>query len=293
MSNSIIRGSVMVGVDGSSSSDTAVIWAATYAQAQHRPLAIVHSDGGPAAIYPTVDRVGPQQALRTPGRQVTDHALGLARANSPALEVSAHNHFREPRELLLETAANASVLVLGSRGRGPVASLLLGSVSVALASQSPCPVVVARPEPTSAGPTELPIVVGSDGTEASAGAIAFGFELASWQSRRLEIVHALGADDWILRYPAAVSPDIVHEAIENQKLLLAESLSGYAAKFPDVDATSRVMRGSPTDALVEASQHASVIVVGSRKESTAAKRLLGSVSRSVVERAHCSVAAVH
>lgn len=291
MNNSFIPGSVMVGVDGSPSSDTAMVWAATYAQAQHRPLAIVHAAGHPAVTDFAIDMTEARHGLRMAGRRITDHALGLAQATSPAVDVSVHMALREPRELLIEMAADASVLVLGTRGRGTLTGLLLGSVSVALAAHSPCPVVVARPSRESVTPEDLPIVVGADGTADSAGALTLGFELASQQDRRLEVVHAIG-DAWVFPAPDLMSPEMVREAMEGWELLLAESLAGYAEKFPDVVVNSRLVRGSPAQALVNASGVASVVVVGSRGRGALTSRLLGSVSRSVVEHAHCTVAVV-
>jgi len=294
MNNSCVPGSVMVGVDGSPSSDTAVVWAATYALAQRRPLAIVHGAGHPVPTDFTDftgDVAEAHQDLRMAGRHVSDHALGLAQATSPAVDVSVHLALREPRELLLEMAKDASVLVLGTRGRGSVASLLLGSVSVALAAHAPCPVVVARSPRASAGPDGLPVVVGADGTAGSAGALTLGFELASEQNRRLEVVHAIG-DAWLFPFPGLVSSEMVNEEINGWELLLAESLAGYSEKFPDVVVDSRLVRGSPAQALVSASGAASVVVVGSRGRSAVTSRLLGSVSRSVVEHAQCTVAVV-
>jgi nucleotide-binding universal stress UspA family protein len=75
-------------------------------------------------------------------------------------------------------------------------------------------------------------------------------------------------------------------------LLLAESMAGYAEKFPDVAFTSKVAQGAAAAALVAASGHASTVVVGARGRSALASRLLGSVSRSVLEHARCTVAVV-
>jgi nucleotide-binding universal stress UspA family protein len=291
MNTSRTLGSVMVGVDGSSSSDLALAWAVRHAEANRRPLAIVHAAGTPVVTDFALDLTEARRGLRMAGRRVTDHALGLVRASAPALDVSVDLALRDPRDLLAELAVDASVLVLGTRGHGTVAGLLLGSVSVALTAHAPCPVVVVRPAPASDAPDELPVVVGVDGTEDSAGAITFAFELAAEQHRRLEVVHATG-DAWVIPAPMLVSPEMVEEVLADQRLLLAESMAGYAEKFPDVVVHSRLVRGSPAQALVDSSQVASAVVVGARGRSAAKRRLLGSVSRSVVEHAHCTVVVV-
>jgi nucleotide-binding universal stress UspA family protein len=278
----------MVGVDGSAGSDAAVIWAATYAAAHRRPLTIVHGTGSPVVTDFVIDLDVARKELRAAGRQVTDHALGLAQKAGPGLVVDARVELSEPRSLLAEAAVGAHLLAVGSRGHGTVLSLLLGSVSVALASHAPCPVVVVRPMADAA---QMPVVVGIDGTADSAGALTFAFELASVQRRPLEIVHAAG-EAWLFPAPDPVGPTRVEEITADWQLLMAESVAGYGEKFPDVAYSSTVVQGSAAGALVEASAHASVVVVGARGRGTLRRALLGSVSRFVVEHSHCTVAVV-
>lgn len=293
-------GPVVVGVDGSNGSDTAVRWAATYAAAHQRPLRIVHGTGVPECLvadFP-VDLEEARTGMLGVGRTVTDHARDLTRTVGPDLVVAVELDTCEPRVLLAEATSDAHLLVLGSRGRGAVLSLLLGSVSAALAAHAACPVVVVRP----AGDDDaaLPVVVGVDGTEDSTSALTFAFELASDQRRPLEVVHATG-EAWLFPVPyaaLAVGPamdlvdDMAVDVAADWDLLLAESVAGYAEKFPDVAFTSKVVQGSAVAALVAASQHASTVVVGARGRSALAKRLLGSVSRSVLEHTRCTVAVV-
>jgi nucleotide-binding universal stress UspA family protein len=280
----------VVGVDGSTGSDRAVRWAATYAVAHQRPLTIVHGAGAPECLvadFP-VDLQEARLGLLRTGRTVTDHARDLARTVGPHLVVAVELDTCEPRSLLAEATPDAHLLVLGSRGHGALLSLLLGSVSVALVAQAPCPVVVVRP--VADDDESLPVVVGVDGTEDSTGALTFAFELAAEQRRPLEVVHATG-EPWLFPVPDTGSVMDADVAADWQ-LLLAESLAGYCEKFPDVVFSSRVAQGSAAWALVAASGHASTVVVGARGRSALTEWLLGSVSRSVVEHGHCTVAVV-
>lgn len=289
MKTSVVPGSVMVGVDGSVGSDAAVEWAAAYAVAHRRRLTIVHGAGTPVVTDFVIDLDEARQQLRTHGRRVTDHALGVARKAGPGLDIDVHLELQEARSLLVEAADGAHLLVLGSRGHGALLSLLLGSVSVALAAHAPCPVAVVRS--AADGDEKSPVIVGIDGTADSASALTFAFELASVQHRALEVVHA-GGEAWLFPTPDPAGPQVVEEITADWQLLMAESVAGYAEKFPDVTFSTTVAQGSAAGALIAASEHASTVVVGARGRSALTKRLLGSVSRSVVEHAHCTVTVV-
>ena len=97
---------------------------------------------------------------------------------SPRLHVDARVLLETPEAALLDAAAGAHLLVVGSRGRGTLASLILGSVSVGVSAHAPCPVVVVRPEKASVGDAAYVgrVVVGVDGSEVSVQALDFAFD---------------------------------------------------------------------------------------------------------------------
>lgn len=284
MTRSVINGSVVVGVDGSRHSDEAIEWAARYALEHRRPLTIAHAAGSIARVNTLIDPAVTRQSLRMAGRRVTDAALAAVQQISPDLEVAVHMPLAEPRDMLLAAAEHASLVVLGSRGRGSLATFVLGSVSVGVSSHAPCPVVVVRPSPRDGH-----VVVGIDGTEASFGALELAFDMASWQHRRLDVVHTWGGDG---PYPALLTYDQRRELMTEHELRVAESIAGFTEKYPDVEVAQYVVENDAAKALVIASEKASLVVVGSRGRGDAAAVILGSVSRSVVEHAKCSVAVV-
>lgn len=161
-------------------------------------------------------------------------------------------------------------------------SLLLGSVSVAVSESAQCPVVVVRPP---AQDDADRIVVGIDGSEISMSAVDFAFRQASLWDRPLTVLH-VQSDPTEGFYPAdgmLMDPETLAQ------LLTAETLAGFREKHPDVALTVELERGEPAPKLVRASAHAAMIVVGSRGRGTAKALLMGSTSRSVVERALCTV----
>jgi nucleotide-binding universal stress UspA family protein len=291
MSLSLVPGSVLVGIDGSAGSYLALTWAATYAQSRRLPLVVVHATGLPVVTDFAIDIAATEDGLLAAGRRATDRAVATVAAKHPTLGVTGHAVVGDPRAVLKQLAEGASTLVLGSRGRGALASLLLGSVSVALAAHAPCPVVVVRPHSEIVAPGHLSVVVGVDGAEDAADALMLGFELASSQYRPLLVLHALGS---AVAYPYAdlSAPDVEEQLLEISERLLSDSVRTPAEKFPDVVVHRRSVRETPTEALVAASRSASAVVVGCRGRGPARSHLLGSVSRSVVERAHCTVVVV-
>ncbi|MCW2818768.1 MAG: universal stress protein, partial [Marmoricola sp.] len=139
---------VVVGVDGSPSSDRALVWAVDQAVAERRRLALVHATGMITPAYHDAAVISPrdvQEMLREAGDQVLREARAAVRRRAPDVEVTTEFDVADPRQMLLDRSRTSAVMVVGSRGRGPVRSLLLGSTGVALARHGHCPVVVHRP----------------------------------------------------------------------------------------------------------------------------------------------------
>jgi nucleotide-binding universal stress UspA family protein len=141
---------IVVGVDGSETSRRALRWAAEEAAAHAAELHVVHawevpapgagvglSPGGRAAGAPEGRRDAAQQLL---GDVIADE-LG---ANPPANLRSSIGR-GAAAGVLLEASQGADLLVVGSRGLGGFAGLLLGSVSSKMANHATCPVVIVRP----------------------------------------------------------------------------------------------------------------------------------------------------
>ena len=134
-----------------------------------------------------------------------------------------------PIEALGSEARRAQLLVLGDRGLGGLAGLLLGSVAVGLAAHGACPVVIVRGERGGAGNEESPVVVGIDDSSISEAALAFAFDAAAARGVGLLVVHAwspTAIDD-------ALAPVMDWDAATAQEdALLAERLGRVGAEAP-------------------------------------------------------------
>lgn len=283
-------GSVVVGFDDSEHAWRAVEWAAEQASLEHRKLAVVH------AFHPvtrtllgalemeTGDRQELLRELRADARKDLEEAAQRASAFHPGLHVETHLVEGDPRQVLNHAAARARLLVVGSRGRGPVASLLLGSVSTAVAQLATCPVVVCRPRRE--GDSPQGVVVGADGSPESSPVIDFAFTQASLRGVPLTVMHCF----WEV---VAADGQAHHvEGAPDLDLLLARSVAGFAETYPDVKVELKPARGLVDLVLSKAAPDAELLVVGRRHLSAVARQLHTSMAAAVLERAAGTVAVV-
>ncbi|QJY48899.1 universal stress protein [Pseudonocardia broussonetiae] len=278
---------VVVGVDGSGAARCAVGWAAAEASRRGAPLRLVTAFAW--ASDHVVGHPGLGERYRDEMEAVARRDLAAAEGSAAAADVPVSTELRVgfPIGTLADEARHAQLLVVGSRGRGGVAGLLLGSVSAALAGHAACPVVVVREE--ALGAAGGPVLVGVDGSPDSEAATAFAFEAAAARGVPLVAVHS-----WTdLAFDPVAAPLMDWDAVEqSERAVLAERLAGWREKFPEVVVEREVVRDLPTHALVERSAAAQLLVVGSRGRGGAASLLLGSVSHGVLHRGRCPVAVV-
>lgn len=285
-------GTIVVGVDSSEAALRAVDWAVDQARAEHRALTLVHAASGMTPAYTdsaALDPATAKQLLEHEGGRVLEAARGLVARRAPELEV--HELFRidDPREVLIEVSRDAAMIVLGSRGRGRLRSLLLGSVSVAAVRHAECPVVVHRPGKQ--GLVRNGIVVGADGTEDSRTVLEFAYRQASLHQLPLTVLHCF----WDVQASSAPAVYVATDAgvdLEAERLLLSESMAGISQKYPEVNVHVELARGLPQEALVTVGERMNLIVTGAHRNGRVSRMLYGSVGVSVVEHAHTPVAVV-
>lgn len=283
---------VVIGYDNSTASLAALQWAAAEADRLHARLRVVQVFEVIIATRPTPGKVVPLAGLRTARERGLSALADGIRAQHPGLVVETVLLNGPPAPALLRETERAAMVVLGSRGLGGWSALLVGSVAVQVSTHAHCPVVVVPPQLPPRVHDKPTVVVGVDGSKTSAKAIDFAFDQAEALGATLVAVHA-----WT---KPALSGDggesrrnfDEQEALDDGRLLVAESIAGALADHPDVRCETRLIDGHPAHGLVLASESAELVVVGSRGGGGFSGLLLGSVSQNVLHHAHCPVAIV-
>jgi nucleotide-binding universal stress UspA family protein len=130
---------IVVGVDGSTGAAAALSFAVAEARLRGSVLHAVAAWDMPAAAYPLAGGVDDLPVVLQQG---AEDALTEALAGIDGVTVERHVFEGHPARVLLEAATGADLLVVGSRGLGGFARLLLGSTGQEVVHHAPCPVVV-------------------------------------------------------------------------------------------------------------------------------------------------------
>ncbi|MEU2061143.1 universal stress protein [Streptomyces sp. NPDC013455] len=288
---------VVAAVDGSADSLRALDWALDAARRRAAPLRVVHVRQYAAWSQADVLVAGPPEAEGDP---VLDEVRArLAdRAGEPPVEYVALEGV--PGAVLPELGGEAQLLVLGSRGRGGFASLLLGSNGLAAARDAECPVVVVpRPDrevhgegPAEPGPR---VVAGLHADSPDEALLSFAFAEAARRGARLQVIAAYPWPVQIWSAPGQpVPPPVDQDAVAHETRALAEGLlAPHRARHPGVRADAEALPGDAAGHLVAASRDADLVVVGRhRRRLLAPARMMGSVTQAVLLHAASPVAVV-
>lgn len=276
---------IVVGVDASPDSDRATTWALNEARQARCGVLLVHSFARPLLQKPDVML----QEERDRTDEILAHAESLA-AEFPDVPVSVQRLEGlglTPAAALVQASEQAAAIVLGALGHGGFAGMLLGSVSQHVARHATCPVVTVR-EP--ADPRTERVVVGVDDSKGSQDALEFALQRAQGSGGEVVAIHAWRA---AALHGAGVTLPLPEDATQQQGLhqdRLEEWLAPWRQKSPSVSLTAEAIPGHAGRALIDASEHAALVVVGSRGRGAFAGLLLGSVSQTLIHHGRCPVA---
>ena len=282
---------LIVGVDGSESSLRAVDWAADEASRSGVGLRIVHAslwERYETAVSSADPESLSEQAL---AEDIAASAAERARLRAPGVEIRAEVLPEDAVSALLDKEHEATALVVGSRGRGAVAALLLGSVSLKVAARAHCPVFVVRGgKETVAGELRRVVLGVSEGEDPSA--VRFAFAEAEARDCPLHVVTAWRAP----AHPDRSSPLLTGgtRLAEEQAAsdTLTEALREPMERHPGVTVEREVVMGSARKTLLEAAGTADLLVVGATRARGVPGLQLGSVSHALLHHSACPVGVV-
>jgi nucleotide-binding universal stress UspA family protein len=292
MSENTTRYGLLVCVDGSPSSDAAVAWATREAIMRHVPLTLMHAVAPVVVGWPVGQlyvhmpewQKDSAQLVIDQARKTFDASLG----KSEAPEVRTEVVYSRVVPALIHASEEAWMVVTGSEGMGALGRLLLGSVATALLHHAHCPVAVIHSDEGGTPDSNASVLLGIDGSPASEAATALAFDEASRRGVELVALHAwsdvgvfpvLGMD-W-------------HERESQAQEVLAERLAGWQERYPDVRVRRLIVCDKPARWLLEESERAQLVVVGSRGRGGFPGMLLGSVSSAVAQSATVPVIVIH
>jgi nucleotide-binding universal stress UspA family protein len=299
---SVQAGPVVVGVDYSGRSDSAIACAAWEADRRGLSLLLVHGYLVPTPYLTPLAPLYDDELLVAAAEQGLTGAAAVVRRRYPKLPIAIKVVRGSGGAALIAESASASLLVVGPRGSGGFTGLLLGSVAGQVAAYAHCPVIVQRgPDRDGPAPPDRgPVLVGVDGSSGSAAGLSFGFEEAAGRDVALIGVHVWSVPElsgltaglhW------AEDPLLAQTQMqETAQRVLAEAMAGWQEQYPQVTIKrSTVHSFAPARILLEAAEEfsAALLVVGSRGHGGFAGMLLGSVGQTLVNQAKIPVAIVH
>ena len=282
---------VLVCVDGSAASDAAVAWGTREAIVRQLPLTVMHAVAPVVVGWPVGQLYASMPEWQKDNAQhVIDQArktFSASLGGSEPPEMRTEMVYSSVVPALIDASTDAWMIVTGSQGMGALGRLLLGSVATSLLHHAHCPVAVIHSDERGAPDSNAPVLLGIDGSPASEAAMALAFDESSRRGVALVALHAwsdvgvfpvLGMD-W-------------HERESQGQEVLAERLAGWQEQYPDVPVKRLLVCDKPARWLLEESERAQLVVVGSRGRGGFPGMLLGSVSSAVAQSATVPVIVV-
>ncbi|MEV4429712.1 universal stress protein [Streptomyces sp. NPDC049602] len=274
-------GRVVVGVDGSPSARTAVSWAAAEADLRGSTLCLVHAADAPAPFLPPAETA----AIRRAGHDLLARTAEEVAARHPHLTVVTELADGPAPGGLRRAAALTGTIVVGHRGVGGFSALLLGSVGLEVTAAATTPVVVVR---GAVEPAEEGVVLAAVRDETDMGCARAAAREALLRKMPLQLLHIWGvarsAD------PRVVLRNGGEEKARDHARVTAEISERLREEFPEltVHAEGRKSHSVP-GALIDASHHADLLVIGGRRSPGYLGPTIGRITLSLLQHAHCPV----
>ncbi|MET9903648.1 universal stress protein [Streptomyces sp. NPDC006446] len=283
---------LVVGIDGSDSSLLAVDWAVDEAVRHRLRLHLVH-----ASRWETYEGVQPsfstgRSAEEVMAQHIVASCVERARRRDPEVNVSGEALAEDAVSALLRVGPEAYALVTGSRGRGEIAGMLLGSVSLAVAARAVCPVMVIRGAESNRLGGLGRVVVGVGAAAGGAGAVRFAFREAQARGCGLTAVRAWRNPSQEPVDHMLLADDAARLREERATAGLDDALREAVREHPRVDVRRRTVEGPTHRVLLEAAAQADLVVVGAQRRHGHFGLQLGRVAHTLLHHSECPVAVV-
>ena len=283
-------GRIVVGTDGSQRSEKAVTWAAERAVARKLPLLVlfVVPEPSSAALNMVPDTTDQERQRREEAKLTLNAVVDQVRAAHPDLSVNGVVVEGNPAFVLAEWSKDAELVVVGARGQtAPLSVRLLGGVSDAVVAHGRGPIAIVSDD--AVDNPGGPVVLGVDDSAEARAAARLAFEAAEVRGVPVVAIHAYEHGPRESPSDSAVWTQAVASFKEDLRMSVEDILAEVRDAHPHVPVEIRAVRARPQDALVEASQEAGLVVVGSRGRGGFAGLLLGSTSKHILREAHSPV----
>ena len=274
---------IVVGVDGSIAAERALTWAVGEADRRRTRLDVIHAWSFAVGGHTAATRL---ELVADASQLLLDRQVALARTIGPGVEIAGVLVQGSAADTLVDLASAADLLVVGSRGHGVLASLVIGSVAGACLRHATTPVAVVK---HSGVDERRRIVVGIDGSDTSMRALDWAAAEARLRNVRLTVLHAWRPPFASELTTLASTPAAEAETIRSAEVTLRSALASIRGTGSNLEVDGMVVRGAPDEVLLDAAASASLLVVGSRGHGAVAGMVLGSVSARCVHEAACPV----
>lgn len=286
-----MKPTIVVGYDHTPSSERALTEAGREAAWRGASVSVVHAFHYLAAPSPvSYVPMGVEVSLKDIAEAAASAGMNTLRERYPGLDVTSKVIAGPAADALAEAARDADLLLLGNRGRGGFAGLLLGSVSMRTLSFASCPTMIVR------GPERDPadtVVLALDLEDPADEVLAFAFDEASRRGAHLRVITV-----WDLDYARSIGHDAEFadaraQAVADVHAALEKLLNPWETRHPEVRVHIDVADGAPGAVLTEATEHADLIVVGAhRRVDSHLGMRLGPIAHTLLHHAECPVAVV-
>jgi len=289
-----MTGRIVVGIDGSQQSGTALEWAVARASLGGQRLELVHA----YLLTPELDFFGytglaasqPVEWFIEFSKEVLDAAAARVRELAPDLSCDLTSKMGQPAHVLAAASVDADVVVVGRRGLGSAATAVLGSVSNRLAIQATCPLVIVG---EGEFPTTGPVVVGVDASQFGTNALRYAIAEAGVRQTSVRAVAAYEVLQPAFQADAELTARMRAEVTAEAEATITGALEeARGADTASVQVEPVAVEGRAAEAILTHAEDAQLIVVGTHGKGLVRRVLLGSVSRQVLNDADRPVAVV-